>query len=59
MNNFAKMYFAKFRLKVSRKFREISQNISYEISRNKFYFRIYFVFREIEKKTFVSTLDRP
>jgi hypothetical protein len=35
------MYFAKFRLKVLR---------------NIFKFRINFVFREIEKKTFVSTL---
>jgi hypothetical protein len=55
------MYFAKFCIKVLRnfaKFREILVTKFREISRNKFYFRIYFVFREIEKKTFVSTLDK-
>jgi hypothetical protein len=59
MNNFAKIYFAKFRLKVLRnfaKFREIIVTKFREISLNIFQFRINFVFREIEKKTFVSTL---
>ncbi len=36
-DNFARKYFAKFRLKVLRKFREISRNISDEISRNIFF----------------------
>ncbi len=45
------MYFAKFR--------KILRNISFEISRNFAKFRIIyfnFVFRDIGKKTFVSTL---
>jgi hypothetical protein len=37
-------------------FSEISRNNCYEISRNKFLFSINFVFREIKKSTFLSTL---
>jgi hypothetical protein len=50
--------FCNFVLRNFSKFCKIIHTKFFEIFRNKFYFRINFVFREIEKVSFVSILFR-